>query len=162
MFRPAIVDGQPYKATRFTPLAKVEDGQIVSTDRSAPYGLLTLEAKGRGSEPVCAVTHKVDFGHLWAAFVERGIGVDETAVVTWSKKHLKVSAKLFSPFMPRLAVMIFKNAAYELFIDPNSHPELRGEARLVSELPIMRWQPDVWSDRIVPTRREYELEISGR
>ena len=158
----AVVDGRICEVSRFIPFAKVEDGKVSSTDRTMPYALITLDCRERGvelpAETVGAISHKLDFKRLWAAFVARGVGDDEKVIILWSKRNLKATARLFSPFMPRLAVTIFKTEAYELLTDSSYRPELRGEARFLAELPTHHWQPKVWKKRVVPTL--YEQYVS--
>jgi hypothetical protein len=134
------------RVSHFTPFAKVEGAKVVSADRRKPYGEIALECTEGGTklppDTVGAITHKLDFKNLWAAFIERGIDDDEIVVIVYSKKYLKRSLKIFSPFMPRLTVMIFKAEAYKLLRDNCYKPQLRGEARFLGELPIMEWRPE--------------------
>jgi hypothetical protein len=141
-----IVDGLMCTVSHFTPFAKVERGRVVSADRKKPYAEIALECTEGGtklpSDTVGAITHKLDFKHLWAAFIERGINDDEIVVIVWGKKYLKRSLKMVSPFMPRLIVTIFKAEAYKLLRDKSYKPELRGEARYLAELPTAEWRPE--------------------
>lgn len=140
----AIVDGKLCKAVRFTPFATFENGQVVSTGRATPYGLVALEAPELQPGTVGAIAHKLDFRSLWAVFVERGVGVDEEVIIVWSKTHLKGFAKLLAPCMPSLSVMVCKAGAYELLTDPQYQPDLKGEARFLAEMPIAHWQPEIF------------------
>jgi hypothetical protein len=157
----AFIDGRACEVLRFTPLAKLDDGEVISRDRTLPYAFIDMACLESGvnlpAETVGAVCHKDDFIRLWAAFVERGVEDDEKVVILWSKKNLKAAVKLFSPFMPRLAVTIFKAEAYQLLIDFKYRPELRGEARLLAELPTHHWQPDVWKEPVVSTLYDYYI-----
>jgi hypothetical protein len=140
-----VIAGRPCKVTGFTPAAKVEGGKVTAFDRSTPYALLGLEARELPPGTTGAITHKLDFKHLWAAFVERGISDDEEVVIFWLKKEgLKGWARLFAPFMPGLVVMVCKAGACELLSDRNCQPELRGEARWLAERPIMQWEPEIY------------------
>jgi len=144
----APLDGLLCEVTKFTPLAKVEDGQVIAMDRPAPYAFIDISCREGGvtlpPDASGAISHKLDFLHLWRAFVDRGIGENENIFVVWSKKNLRPSARIFSPFMPRMAVLIFKDDGYRLFRDNTYRPELRGLDRASASLPIIHWRPDVW------------------
>ena len=137
------VDGRPCKVLKFTPLAKFEDGKISSKDKATPYALITLDCLEFPSGSIGAVTHKIDFMHLWTAFIERGIGDDEEVIIFWQKMKLKGIWKLLSAFMPRMAVVVCKSGAYELMANRNYRPELVGEARAIATMPIENWIPEV-------------------
>ena len=131
------------RVTDFIPLARVEDGEIISIPKT-PYASVHLECAKLPQEAVGFICHKLDFIHLWTAFKVRGVEPDEEVIIFWSKRHLNWFAKLTSFFMPRLCVMICKKGACELMNDPNCRPELRGEARWVAEKPIVVLKPDAW------------------
>ena len=145
----SIVDGRVCRVIRFNPLAKIERRKIVCMNRTAPYAFIELECAERS---VClppntagSVVHKLDFIHLWNAFVDRGIDDDETLAVVWSKNYSKTHAKIFSAFMPRLTVLIFKNYGYNLLLDPSFEPSFRGEERFRAERPVAQWTPKALS-----------------
>jgi hypothetical protein len=139
----AGIDSRACKITRFTPLAKVESGQVVSFDRTTPYAFVELEARELPPSTTGAITHKLDFQHLWEAFVERGVDDDEEVVIFWRKEHLRWLARPFSMFMPGLVVWVCKAGAWELLTDQKCQPELQGRARFLAERPIARWEPEV-------------------
>ena len=151
----APFDGRIYQIARFTPFAKVDGTTVMSFDRSSPYALIDLkdceQNMGYPADLLGAVTHKDDFKRLWWAFEGRGLGADETAVVVWSKRNLKLLVRPFSLFMPRIAVTIFKADALKLLCDKAYRLELRGEARFLAELPLHHWQPEIWRDPIIST-----------
>ena len=137
----AAIDGELCKVLTFTPFAKIEADQVTSENWTAPYALLELETAKLPPNTTGAVTHRDDFKRLWAAFVERGVGADEEVIVAWSTSHLRgFVAKLLSPFLGRLNVMICRRGAYELLTDPSYQPNLTGEARWLAEKPILQWQ----------------------
>jgi hypothetical protein len=137
------IDGEACRVLEFTPLAKVENGEVISVN-SMPYASVSLECTKLPPDSVGFVTHKEDFQNLWSAFMERGIQEDEEAIIFWSKRHLKPSARPLSAFMPRLWVTICKKGAYELMTDPDRNPELQGEARYLAIRPIEDWKPDAF------------------
>jgi hypothetical protein len=88
------------------------------------------------------ITNKLDFLHLWKAFKERGIKSNEEVIVGWSVKHYNSWLyKILAFMMPKLWVMIYHKGAFELITDPNSKPELTGQARANAEVPIVDWKP---------------------
>ena len=108
-----------------------------------PYALVALECPRLPPDTVGGITYKLDFLHLWTAFVDSGLTTAEEVNIAWTKSSLKGPAKLLSRFMPGLAVMICKAGAYELITDPHCQPELTGEARFNAEKPIVQLIPDV-------------------
>jgi len=139
----SVIDGEPCKVIEFTSLASVENGKVVAINKTEPYASVIFECKKLPQQTKGFICHKMDFQHLWAAFNERGVKENEEVIIFYSKKHLKSYAKLFSAFMPRLWVMVCPKGAFELISDPNSRPELQGEARWLAMKPIAEWKPEI-------------------
>lgn len=138
----SLIDGEVCRVIDFTPLAKLENGKVSVS--KMPYASVTLECSKLPQNTVGFIGHKLDFQHLWEAFIERGVKEGEEVVISWTKRPLRGFAKVFSAFMPRLWVAICRKGAYELITDQNCNPELTGEARFLAERPIVDWEPDVW------------------
>ncbi|MBU0998765.1 hypothetical protein KKG24_00430 [Patescibacteria group bacterium] len=139
----SAIDGEPCRVINFTPLVSIENGKIITPNKEEPYASVVLECKKVPNTIKGFIWHKMDFKHLWKAFKERDIQQNEEVIIFWSKKHFKSYAKIFSALMPRLWVMICQKGAFELMADPNSRPELQGEARYLAERPIIEWKPEV-------------------
>lgn len=139
----SVIDGEPCKVISFTPLALIKSGKVVVSNRTEPYAFVIFECKKFPQRTKGFICHKMDFQHLWAAFSERGIKENEEVIIFYSKKNLQSYAKLFSVFMPKLWVLICPKGAYELMTNPQSMPELHGEARFLAEKPIVDWKPVV-------------------
>jgi len=137
----SIIDGEPCRVISFTPIATVENGKILTSNKTKPYASVALECKKLPNGIQGFIRHKTDFKHLWVAFKERGVKNNEEVIIFYSKKHLKSYAKIFSAFMPRLWIMICHKEAFELMTSPNFRPKLQGEARFLAEKPIMEWKP---------------------
>jgi hypothetical protein len=135
----ARIDGDVCKVVRFTPLARVEGAKVIHKNSTTPYALIALEHPDLPQDTIGAITHEVDFRHLWAAFEGRGINDDEEVVVAWNKKRLRGLRKLFSAFMPGLAVMVCKSGAHKLLTNQQYKPQLRGKARFLAEMPLVQW-----------------------
>lgn len=145
----APIDGEICEVIKFRPFAKVVDGEVYAPDRTMPYALIDLACREKGIElpegTTGVVSHQMDFKHLWAAFNDRGVSQNEKVFVVWSKRKIRGVARIFSSFMPRLAVLIFKDDAYELLHDNNYRPELRGAARWEASRPVLHLQPEIWN-----------------
>ena len=141
----AAFDGKVCKVTRFTQLATIDNGKIVAINKATPYALVAFECSTIGQDAIGSIAHKVDFANLWNAYIGRGVGGDEEVIIAWNKRNLRGIAKLFSSFMPGLAVMICKSGSYDLMTDPSAQPELRGQARNLAMKPIVEWIPEVLS-----------------
>lgn len=139
----SVIDGEPCKVIEFTPLASIQNGKVVAPNKTEPYASVIFECKKFPQQIRGFICHKMDFQHLWAAFDERGVKENEEVIIFYSKKHLKSYAKLFSAFMPRLWVMICSKGAFEQMTNPQSRPDLQGEARFLAERPIVEWKPKV-------------------
>jgi hypothetical protein len=145
----AALDGLLCEVTKFTPLAKIENGRVVAVDRSMPYAFIDITCSEGGvtlpQDTSGAIVHKVDFSHLWTAFIDRGLGENEKLFIVWSKRNLRSATKLLSSFMPRLAVLIFQDDGYELLSNKDYRPELSGMARWEAMKPVLQLQPEVWN-----------------
>lgn len=145
----AALDGLLCEVTKFTPLAKLENGRVVAVDRSMPYAFVDIKCREGGvtlpPDTSGAICHKDDFSRLWTAFVERGLGENEKLFIVWSKRNLRSATKLLSSFMPRLAVLIFKDDGYELLSNKSYRLELNGVARWEASKPVLHLQPEVWN-----------------
>ena len=144
----ALLDGLLCEVISFLPLARLEGDKIIPPSRSMPYAVVEMACYENGMSlakgTLGAISHKDDFLKLWTAFVDRGVSKDERLFIHWSKQNLRPVARLFSVFMPRIAVFIFKNDGYELLSDNKYRPELRGVDRWKASEPIVHWQPSVW------------------
>lgn len=145
----AFLDGLLCEVTNFTPLVKVENGEVIAISRSTPYAFIGINCReGNVTLPPDtsgAIFHKLDFKHLWAVFEDRGVAQNEKVFVLWSKRNLRPTARIFSSFMPRLAVLIFKDDGHELLSNKDYRPELSGVARWEVMKPVLHLQPDVWN-----------------
>ena len=126
-------------------MASVKDGKVLALDRITPYASVHLECRNFPGQKVTGyIAHKLDFIHLWKAFKDRGVKPDEEVIIGWSTNHYKNWLyKILAFAMPRLWVMICHKGAFELISDPDSRPDLTGEARALAELPIVDWKPKV-------------------
>ena len=134
------IDGDICRATQFTPRAKVKNGKVVSPGVSTPYASLVLENPKFEQGTTAFITHKVDFLHLWTAFLDVGVKDDEEVLISWNKKQETV-LQFVARIMPKLWVAICRRGAYELSTDPNSRPELDELERLFAQKPIIDWLP---------------------
>lgn len=135
-------DGRACRVVEFYPYGKVESDQIKSVP-NFPYASLLVEIENLNQKAILYITNKVDFVNLWKAYKERGINKNEEVLLFWSNKHYKIWAKFFSVFMPKIWLMVCKNGAYELMINQNYEPKLKGEARALAIVPLAEWKPKV-------------------
>lgn len=139
----SVIDGEPCKVIEFAPLASVETGKVVTSNKTEPYASVIFECKKLPQQTKGFICHKMDFQHFWAVFNERGVNENEEVIFAYSKKQLKSYVKFFSAFMPRFWIMICPKGAFELMTNPESRPDLKGEARFLAERPIAEWKPAV-------------------
>lgn len=138
----AEIYNRPCRVTNFTPFAKIENGKIIAADKTTPYALVKMMCAGCPSEITGAIGHKLDFKHLWQAFAERGEFGDVEVIVFWAKKPQNWFSKMAALFRPGLGIMLCKAGAFDLISDPQSRPDLTGQARFRAEAPIMQWHPE--------------------
>jgi hypothetical protein len=138
------IDGEACRVTDFTPLGSVvdKDGKVKAMDMTTPYASIIIECQKLGKNITGYITHKIDFGHLWAAFKERTVSEDEEVIIIWTRKNYKRFI-VASPMMPKLWVMVCPKGAFESMTDNMYNPELTGEAWWNSIKPIVEWKPDV-------------------
>jgi len=139
----SIVNGDPCRVLGFTPIATIENGKVLSPNKTDPYASVVLECKKLQYRIKGFICHKMDFEHLWSAFKERDVKKGEEVIIFYINNNFKSYAKIFSAFMPRLWVMVCRKGAFKLMTDPNFRPELQGEARFLAEKPIIEWKPEV-------------------
>ena len=137
------IDGEPCRVKVFNPLVKVEDGRVTSFSRVVPYASIEIECRQLPEVATGFITHRTDFLHLSSAFNERGVRSDEEVIVFWTRRHLKIHARLLSTFMPKLWVMVCPRDAFDVMTDPTFKPELTGTARWEAQAPIVEWKPAV-------------------
>lgn len=139
----SVIDGELCRVIDFVPWGLIKNGKVLALDKMTPYASVHLECKKLPTKITGFICHKIDFIHLWIAFEERTIKQDEEVLIFWIKKHYKRLCKIFSAFLPRLWVMICPKGAFELKVDQNYKPELKGEARWNATKPIIEWKPEV-------------------
>jgi len=137
------IDGEACRVIDFSPMATIKDGEVLDIDKRLPYASVILECKRYPGNATGFITHKEDFAHLWAAFIERKVNADEEVIIFWTKKHYRKGVKLFSAFMPKLWVLICPKGAYNFMVDDNYRPEISGEARAHAQSAILDWKPEV-------------------
>lgn len=133
----SVIDSHACRIVGFTPLAKIESGEVIHLSKGTPYASVALECPKLPQGTTGFITHKLDFVHLWMAFNVRGVQPDEEVIIFWTKKYRKFAVRLFSPFMPRLWVMICRKGAYEYMIGQKTN------LRPHETLPIVDWKPEV-------------------
>jgi len=141
----SVINGECCRVIDFIPMASIKDGKVLAINRTTPYAAVDLECRKFSGQKVTGfICHKLDFIHLWKAFKDRGVKTDEEVIIIWAGKQYKNWLyKILAFTMPRLWVMICQKGAFELITDPNSRPDLTGEARAKAELPIIDWKPEV-------------------
>jgi len=140
-----VIDGEVCRVIDFIPMASIKDGKVLAINRTTPYAAVDLECRKFSGQKVTGfICHKLDFIHLWKAFKERGVKIDEEVIIGWNTKHYQNRLYKFLSFMmPKLWVMICPKGAFELMTDSNWKPELSGEARWNATKPIAEWKPEV-------------------
>ena len=141
----SVIDGEPCRVTHFATLGSLVDinGKVHAMDKTTPYASITIECEKFGKNVTGYITHKEDFQHLWAAFKDRKVKENEEVIIIWTKKNYKRGVKFFSGFMPKLWVMVCREGAYELMVNPNLKPELNGLEWFEAVKPIIEWKPEV-------------------
>jgi len=140
----SLIDGELCRVTDFCPLGSIKDGKVLPISKSMPYASVTVECKKLPKKIEGFICHKIDFMHLWMAFIERGIKQDEEVLIIWTKKHYKNKLyNILSASMPKIWVMICPKGAFELEVDKNYKPDLIGQARWNATKPIIDWKPEV-------------------
>jgi hypothetical protein len=138
-----IIDGLLCKVIEFIPIALIRNGKIHAANKAEPYASVILMCENGPNAIKAGICHKMDFQHLWAAIIVRGVHENEEVLICHRRKSLKKYAKLFSVFMPKLFVMLCPKGAFDLLTDPKIRPDLQGEARFLAMKPIMQWKPEV-------------------
>ncbi|MEW5758720.1 MAG: hypothetical protein AB1755_04555 [Candidatus Omnitrophota bacterium] len=136
----AEIDGVLCKITKFLRFDKTQEFEI-NGRKYYPYAVLSVICS-KFTEPVTGlIFHKQDYKHLCMAFekVEQG----QEVLIFWSNNHYKSWAKIFSPFMPKLWVMVCPGGAFEIETNKDYRPEITGEARWNAFKPIIEWKPEV-------------------
>lgn len=136
----AEIDGVLCKITKFLYFDKTQEFDVDGR-KYYPYAVVTLICLKVANPVTGLIFHKEDYQHLRKAFEE--VKQDEDVLISWSNKHYKSWAKVFSPFMPKLWVMICPAGAFEIETNKNYRPELTGEARWNAAKPIISWKPEV-------------------
>jgi hypothetical protein len=139
----SFIDGEICRVNDFCPMASIENGKLIMTNKIPWFAVVTIECKKFPKPAKGYIYHKTDFQHLWMAFKERKIKQNEEVLIFWSKKYYKGIAKLLTAFMPRLWVMVCPKEAFEIMTDDNFKPELNAEERAHASLPIINWKPSV-------------------
>lgn len=138
-----LIDGQICRVTHFKQIAKMENGRVVSTNMRLPYAQIEFECSKIGKKSIGTICHKLDFQHLYFALYEHRLDSGQEVNISYIRSRLKGVYKLFSPFMPKFAVMICHAGAYELLNDSSLRPELKGEARFAAEGPLIQLIPEI-------------------
>lgn len=141
------IENKMCKVLEFNPFGKVENGKVLAPKISKPYASLTIERDNPSAIFELLIPHKIDFKHLWEAFVERPKNKNEEVVIFWSKNYKNRFLKPFSAILPKLRVMVYPKGSFEKFKNPEWRNQFKGEAGFHKELeelqPITEWKPDI-------------------
>jgi len=135
------LDGDACRIIEFIPNARIENGNIVISNKTEPYASVIFECTMLSQHSRGFICHKIDFMNLWAAFKEKR--EEEEVIIGYNKKNLKKFAKIFSSFMPKFRIMVCPRDTFEFMKDRNYKPELSGEARFLACKPRLEWIPGV-------------------
>jgi hypothetical protein len=141
-----VIDGDVCRVKSFKPQLSCTDknGKIHSEAKNTPYAIIELDCKRLQESVHGYIFHKIDFEHLWQAFLDRTGQPDEEINIVWSIKYYKGGVKLFSKVMPKLWVMICKKGSYEIINYPERYPEITGKEWFDRTKPIIDWKPEVF------------------
>lgn len=167
----SAIDGEICRVLEFTPLtAIVKDGRVKASSLTTPYASVVIECSKIQGKATGYITHKIDFAILWAAFNERtqvrsaraevrydthGVPAfvpkynaanNEEVWLVWTRKRYRLKFGLINKPLPRLIVSVHPKGAYELVTNPNTRPELKGEAWAHAILPLITWTPIVMKE----------------
>ena len=135
------VDGDACRVFQFSPFGWPEEGRICVPKR-IPYAAIHFECTRVPGTIKGYITHRVDFLHLWQAFIERGVRDDEEVVVYWTIQNYKFKwLRYFSVIFPKLWVTISHKGFFEFM---KGHREVRGQ-RTTEEMleSIASWKPGI-------------------
>ena len=141
------IEGLACRVTDFTPFSSVENGRVVAPNPTDPHASVTLECVGMPMPVKGLVTHRVDFTHLWEAFMERGVSDGEEVMVFWTRSHYKHRyMRLLWRVLPKMWVRIHPKGYLEMierYCDPD-HATGVGEVDAAARAmpPIAEWKPD--------------------
>ncbi|KKQ91137.1 MAG: hypothetical protein UT17_C0017G0010 [Candidatus Woesebacteria bacterium GW2011_GWB1_39_10] len=134
------INGKFCHVFSFTHHASVRNREIESTGVSIPYATLTLECEEVSEHIECPIIHKLDFVHLWKIFKERGGREDEEVLVS-RYKYITVLGKLFSPFLPKIHIWIYKKGSYNNFTSKSWQEKTHAEELAMAARPIVEVNP---------------------
>lgn len=132
------IEGVALRVKHFTPFATTEGDKVKAISMKMPYASLLVESPHLSRESYLPVVHKVDFRNLWECFQERGVNSEEEVIVGYRPFPRKRLGKLFSPFMPKLHILIYPRGHLEEAEDPNFRPD----DPIAWFKPIAEWKPE--------------------
>ena len=135
------VDGDACRVFQFSPFGWIEEGRIWVPKR-IPYAAIHFECTRVPGTIKGYITHRMDFLHLWQAFIERGVRDDEEVVVYWTIQNYKFKwFRYFSVFLPKLWVTISQKGFFEFM---KGHREVQGQRTTEGMLEsIASWKPGI-------------------
>lgn len=102
--------------TDFSPIgSKVVKEEVISPDKSLPYGQIKLRCIGFEDEITGFITHKIDFYNLWTLYKERGVKEgEEEVLIYWTTNHYKSKiGKLLSLTLPKMVIIVCPIGTYK-------------------------------------------------
>ncbi|HUX00254.1 MAG: hypothetical protein WBD63_08645 [Phycisphaerae bacterium] len=135
------VDGDACRVSQFSPFGWLEEGRICVPKR-IPYAAIHFECTRMPGTIKGYITHKMDFLHLWQAFIERGVRDDEEVVAYWTIQNYKFKwLRHFSVFLPKLWVTVSRKGFFEFM---KGRQEARGQ-RTTEEIieSVASWKPGI-------------------
>ena len=143
------IKGEFCRVKVFLPIGKVEKGEVEAPPIPNPYAILDVECPKKlpPEGAFLPVAHKIDFKHLWEAFIERGVKEDEEVLVVYYPEAPsnvpEFTAKMFkSAMFPKLRIWICRKGLLEKLYDEDYQKKV-GAMKFFSEVakPIKEWSP---------------------
>jgi len=143
------IEGEFCRVKTFLPYAEIKENKIIKPAFSMPYAILDVENPHKlpPEGAFLPVFHKIDFKHLWEAFVERGINIDEEVLVIYYPETPNnvpsFMGRIFkSHFFPKLTIWICKKGLLEKLYDKHYQESVDLIKFYVEEAkPIKEWRP---------------------
>ncbi len=134
------INGELCHVLDFFPHASVQNGKIESTGISMPYASLTLECPKMSEKVAYSIIHRIDFTNLWEIFRERGVKENEEVLVG-RYEYRTILGRLFSPFLPKIYILIYPKGSFNKFNGKNWQEKTQGEAWVREMRPIEKKYP---------------------
>lgn len=138
-----VIERKLCRVIEFNPFGSIKNQKVRKpTNKLFPYASIKVECEQLSPKVLILITQRIDFIHLWESFNGEKKAQEVEVLIDWSSKHKSILGKIFSPFLPKLSIMVCPKGSFNKITSPDWKSRKDGEAAFKEIEPLVIWERD--------------------